>query len=140
MGTPYFYKKFQTYIDKITMQNADSVFVSFKSFIDLANSRKGEIYSRYIMELYLTKLPRLPFSFNEILYTRIVDEMINDDYTPWLSLSEREAHQSYIEQIRPFLPGKAFPNISAQTLDGRELSLYNLKHRYTIVFFWSAGC
>ena len=140
LGTPYFYKKFQTYIDKITMQNADSVFVSFKSFIDLANSRKGESYSRYIMELYLTKLPRLPFSFNEILYTRIVDEMINDDYTPWLSLSEREAHQSYIEQIRPFLPGKAFPNISAQTLDGRELSLYNLKHRYTIVFFWSAGC
>ncbi|MBO5963974.1 MAG: redoxin domain-containing protein, partial [Bacteroidales bacterium] len=140
MGTPYFYKKFQTYLDKLTMQNADSVFASFKYFVDLANSRGGELYSDYIIDLYLSKLPRLPFSFNEVLYTKIVDSLINDKYTPWMPLNEREFHQVKIDEIRNFLPGKPFPNISAQTMENRNLQLYDLKKRYTVVFFWSAGC
>ncbi len=140
IGTPYFYKKFQTYLDKLTMQNADSLFASFKYFIDLANSRGGEVYSNYIIDLYLSKLPRLPFSFNEVLYTKIVDSLINDKYTPWLPLNEREFHQVRIDEIRNFLPGKPFPNISAQTMENKKLKLYDLNKRYTVVFFWSAGC
>lgn len=140
IGTPYFYKKFQTYIDQITMQNADSVFSAFKSFVDLANSRNGELYSNYIIELYLSKLPRLPFSFNEQLYVQIVDSLLNDKYTPWLSMVEKEFHQTRIEEIRKFLPGKPFCDIMAQSSDGSMLRLYDLKSRYTVVFFWSAGC
>ncbi len=140
MGTPYFYKKFQTYIDKLTMQNADSVFASFKFFVDYANQRGGELYSDYTIDLYLNRLSRLPFSFNEILYTKIVDSLLNDRYTPWLSEDETEFHRENVRRIRPFLPGNAFPNISAQTLEGKKLDLYDLKHRYTVVFFWSAGC
>lgn len=140
IGTPYFYKKFQTYIDKITMQNADSVFSAFKYFVDYANNNNGELYSNYIISLYLEKLPRLPFSFNEQLYTQIVDSLFNDKYTPWLSLVEKEYHQEKIEEIRKFLPGKPFCDITAQGPAGSKLRLYDLKSRYTVVLFWSAGC
>ena len=44
------------------------------------------------------------------------------------------------EQLRHFLPTNPFPEITAQTLENKSLRLYDLKHRYTVVFFWSAGC
>lgn len=140
MGTPYFYKKFQTYLDKMTMQTADSVFSSLKYFIDYANSRGGELYSDYVIDLYLGRYSRLPFSFNEAIYVKMVDSLLNDEYTPWLSQSEKDFHLAKAEQIRPFLPANPFPNISARTLENKSLRLYDLKHRYTVVFFWSAGC
>ncbi len=140
LGTPYFYQKFKTYIERLTMQNADSVFVAFKYFVDFANKRGGELYSDYLIDHYLRTLPRLPFSFNEILYTQIVDSLLNDGYTPWLPAVEKDFHLANVEKIRPFLPGRAFPDITAQTLDGKSLALHSIKKRYTIVYFWSAGC
>ncbi len=140
MGTPYFYKKYKTYINNLTMQDADSVFASLKYFVDIANQRGGQLYADYIIDHYLRTLPRLPFSFNEVLYTKIVDSLLNERYTPWLSAHEKEAHQANIEKIRPFLPYNHFPDITAQTLEGKTLNLYSLKNRYTVVYFWSAGC
>lgn len=140
MGTPYFYKKFQTYIDKMTMQTVDSVFSSLKYFIDYANSQGGQLYSDYIIDLYLKRYSRLPFSFNEAIYVKMVDSLFNDKYTPWLSHGEKDFHMAKAEQLRHFLPTNPFPEITAQTLENKSLRLYDLKHRYTVVFFWSAGC
>lgn len=140
IATPYFYRKFQTYIDKVTMQTADSVFSSFKHFIDLANSKGGQIYSRYVIDHYLQRLPMMPFSFNEMLYTLIVDSLVNDKYTPWLTPSEVEQHKINIERIRPFLAGNPFPRMRAVDLDNRVVDLYDINTEYTVVFFWSANC
>ncbi|MBO5843414.1 MAG: DUF5106 domain-containing protein [Bacteroidales bacterium] len=131
LSTPYFYKKFKTYIDKITMQTSDSVYQAMEDFINIANQKGDTLYSRYIIDLYLSKLPLMPFSFNENLYVQIVEKMINKGKTPWLSLSEIETHNINIETIKPFLPRKKFPNIN---------SLYDIEAKYTIIHFHSSTC
>jgi thiol-disulfide isomerase/thioredoxin len=73
----------------------------------------------------------MPFSFNEGLYVQIVEKLINKGKTPWLSLSEIETHNINIEAIKPFLPGKKFPNIN---------SLYDIEAKYTIIHFHSSTC
>lgn len=131
LSTQYFYKKFKTYIDKITMQTSDSVYQAMEDFINIANQKGDTLYSRYIIDLYLSKLPLMPFSFNEGLYVQIVEKLINKGKTPWLSLSEIETHNINIETIKPFLPGKKFPNIN---------SLYDIEAKYTIIHFHSSTC
>lgn len=131
LSTPYFYKKFKTYIDKITMQTSDSVYQAMEDFVNTATQKGDTLYSRYIIDLYLSKLPLMPFSFNEGLYVQIVEKLINKGKTPWLSLSEIETHNINIETIKPFLPGKKFPNIN---------SLYDIEAKYTIIHFHSSTC
>lgn len=131
LSTQYFYKKFKTYIDKITMQTSDSVYQAMEDFINIANQKGDTLYSRYIIDLYLSKLPLMPFSFNEGLYVQIVEKLINKGKTPWLSLSEIETHNINIEAIKPFLPGKEFPNIN---------NLYKIDSKYTIIYFYSSTC
>lgn len=131
LSTPYFYKKFKTYIDKITMQDSDSVYQAMEDFVNIANQKGGSLYSQYILDLYLKKLPLMPFSFNENLYVQIVEKLINRGKTPWLSISEIETHNINIEAIKPFLPGNKFPNIN---------SLYDIEAKYTIIHFHSSTC
>jgi thiol-disulfide isomerase/thioredoxin len=131
LSTPYFYKKFKTYIDKITMQTSDSVYQAMEDFVNTATQKGDTLYSRYIIDLYLSKLPLMPFSFNENLYVQIVEKMINKGKTPWLSPSEIETHNVNIEAIKPFLPGKEFPNIN---------NLYKIDSKYTIIYFYSSTC
>lgn len=131
LSTPYFYKKFKTYIDKITMQDSDSVYQAMEDFVNIANQKGGSLYSQYILDLYLKKLPLMPFSFNENLYVQIVEKLINKGKTPWLSISEIETHNINIDAIKPFLPGKKFPNIN---------SLYDIEAKYTIIHFHSSTC
>jgi thiol-disulfide isomerase/thioredoxin len=131
ISTPYFYKKFKTYIEKITMQTADSVYRAMEDFINIAQRKSDTIYSKYIVNLYLEKLPLMPFSFNENLYVQIVENLLNKGRCPWLSLSEIETHNINTEAIKPFLPGNKFPNING---------LYDTKAKYTIVHFHSSTC
>lgn len=131
ISTPYFYNKFKTYIDKITMQTADSVYKAMEDFINIANQKGGQLYSQYIIDLYLEKLPLMPFSFNESLYVQIVENLINKGKTPWLSISDIERHNINTEAIKPFLPNNKFPNIN---------NLYDIKSKYTIIHFHSATC
>lgn len=129
--TPYFYKKFKTYIDKITMQDADSVFVAMQDFINTAKQKGDTLYSPYIINLYLEKLPMMPFSFNESLYIQIVENLLNKGKTPWISPSEIDRHNENIEILKPFLPKNQFPNIN---------NLNDIKAKYTIVHFHSSTC
>ena len=46
------------------MQTADSVYKAMEDFINIANQKGGQLYSQYIIDLYLEKLPLMPFSFN----------------------------------------------------------------------------
>lgn len=131
LSTPYFYKKFKTYIDKITMQTSDSVYKAMEDFINIAQEKGDTLYSKYIINLYLEKLPLMPFSFNENLYVQLVEKIINQGKAPWLSLSEIETHNINTEAIKPFLPGNKFPNIN---------SLYDSDSKYTIIHLHSSTC
>ena len=44
------------------------------------------------------------------------------------------------DKIRPLLPEKQFINISEKTLNDKTYNLYDIKTKYTVVYFWSAGC
>ena len=131
LSTPYFYQKFKKYTEEITMQSADSVYVAIKDFIDTANSRGGELYSKFVIDLYLEKLPFMPFSFNESIYVQLVENFLNQGKTPWISPSEIDKHNENIEAIKPYLPSNKFPNIN---------NLDTLDSKYIVVLFHSATC
>lgn len=42
--------------------------------------------------------------------------------------------------IKDLLPGKPFPNITLKDSTGKEVNLYSLKNKATLVFFWVSWC
>lgn len=140
IGTPYFFKKLNTYINEITIQRGDSVGEALKDFVLLAIEKKGEEYAKYSIEYYLKIYRNVPFAYNEERFVSIVDKLVNSETTPWLTISEIEKLRMEAEKLRPLLPNQKFNNIVEKDFEGKFYSLYDLKNKYTIVYFWSAGC
>ncbi len=44
------------------------------------------------------------------------------------------------DKLRPLLPNQKFKNITEKDFEGKTHSLYDLKNKYTIVYFFSAEC
>lgn len=138
--TPFFFQRFETYLNKITMQNSDSIFISLKEFCEKAISKGGKLYANYIINYYLNHYSRMPFSFYERTYVLLTDFVSKTAKYYSIPPSELEYHQNLVEKIKPFLPGNKMPNITAVDFGLQKHSLYDLKHKFTIVYFWAAGC
>ncbi|MFA7082723.1 MAG: redoxin domain-containing protein [Bacteroidales bacterium] len=140
IGTPYFFKKLQTFMTEITYQKGDSIGEAIKDFVVLARKKNGEIYAKYIVDYYIKSYRNVPFSYSEDRFVAIVDRAINYETTPWLSISEIQALRMEADKLRPLLPNQKFKNITEKDFDGKTHSLYDLENKYTIVYFWSPEC
>ncbi|MGP1515228.1 MAG: redoxin domain-containing protein [Bacteroidales bacterium] len=137
--TPYFIKQFNTYISEITTQSPDTVCKAIDEFIVKADNSGGKEYADYIISWYLDNLPQLPFSFNEIIYSHMVKTYL-DRASRFLMPSLIEFHSNNIKKINLFLPGNLMPNVVLRDFKGISHSLYSLKSKYTILYFFSTSC
>lgn len=140
LGTPNFFKKLKTYMSEITFQKGDSIGESIKDLIVLANKNNGYIYSKYIVDYYLKSYRNVPFSYSEEKFVGIVDKVIDYQITPWLPISGIDILKMEADKLRPLLPNQKFKNITEKDFEGKTHSLYDLKNKYTIVYFFSAEC
>ncbi len=140
IGTPYFFKKLKTYLTEITLQASDSIGETIKDFVLLARKKDGDIYAKYIIDYAIKSYRNVPFSYSEDRFVAIVDRAINYETTPWLGVSEIQALRIEADKLRPLLPNQQFKNIKEKDFEGKTHSLYDLKNKYTIVYFFSAGC
>ncbi len=140
IATPYFFSKQKTYFNELTMQNADSIAEALKFLVEKANESNGYEYSKYVLDYYLQLNAKLPFAYNEERFVKIVDRVVSFERTFWLSPSEIDALRTEADKLRPLLPKEQFINITEKDLGGKTYSLYDIKKKYTIVYFWSAGC
>lgn len=137
--TPYFINQYNTYITEIANQQTDSVCVAIDEFIQKADSKGGREYADYVIAWYLDKFAAMPFSFNQIVYTYIVNKYL-DRASGYLMPSVIEFHKQNVEKIKPFLPGNTLPNIRLLDFNGVAHSLYSLKNNYTVLYFFSSLC
>ncbi len=137
--TPYFIKQFNTYITELTYQDPDTVCLAMDEFIKKADKEGGQEYADYVLAWYMDNSMRMPFSFNELIFTYMVNKYI-DRVSEYLPPSVVEQYIVHKNDIAAFLPGKIFPNITLMDLDAQPHSLYSIKENYTVVYFFSSTC
>lgn len=138
--TPFFFQRFESYVNKITAQNSDSIFICLKEFCETALAKGGKLYASYILNYYLNHYSRMPFSFNERTYVLLVDFVSKTASYYDIPPSELNYHQTLANKVKPFLPGNRMPNVTAFDFSGAKQSLYDVKHKFTILYFWAASC
>jgi len=137
--SPYFIKQFNTYISEITPQDPDSICRAIDEFVSIADKKDGKEYADYIIYWYLQNLSSLPFSFNEVIYANLTNKYL-DRLSTFCFPSVVEFHKEKVKNITPFLPGKLMPNIILRDFQGNAHSLYSLKNKYVVLYFFSTSC
>lgn len=129
IGTPYYFKKFRTYVNDITYPSKDSLLSSLKDYIAFArkgNKDPNNEYVRFAVFYMIRENKNIPFSDREEQFVCGVDLLEKEDYDVFLP-SEIEQLRQSADKIRPLLPGNKFINLTFADLAGKEHSLYDIK-------------
>lgn len=141
LSTPYFFSKLKSYMESVTIMLPDSISTSIRDFVLKANSYpNGHIYSKFVVDYYLSQYRNIPFSWHEENYVSIVDKVVSPELTPWIPSFDMEIYKREALYLKKILPDSKFPIIKGEDLKGKIHSIDDIKKKYKIVHFFSASC
>lgn len=136
--TPVFYKKLDTYFDKVVSKDADSIIFEIDHILSQMKEL-GEMYKFTLWHLTI-KFDESQIMGHDAILVHMSDKYFSLGKTPWL-------HEEVIKNIiteankrRGTLIGKLAPNMIMQDTNLQPRSMHDLDHDYVILYFWDPGC
>lgn len=136
--TSFLFQKLDFYVNKLTIQNPDSINVALDRILSLMDP-KGENFKYYLVH-YLNFYAKSKFAGMDAVYVHLVKNYYSKGLAYW---TEEETLKKIIDnanKLEPTLIGKIAPNISLQKKEGTKVTLHDINSPYTILFFWDPEC
>nr|MCU0325857.1 redoxin domain-containing protein [Spirosomataceae bacterium] len=136
LRTGFFEPKIKFYLEKLTYQQPDSLIKS----IDFIMARaKGLHLRKYIASLTASLYEKSTANGLEAVFVHTIEKYYEPEPYLWdksalAQMSKRAA------TLKPLLIGKVIPNMTATDLTGKEIALYDLNAKYTILYIYSLNC
>lgn len=138
LRTPIFNNKIKYYLDKLTPQQCDSITTSAVYLIEKARGNQ-EVFKYLINWITYTYESSKIMGF-DCIFVNLVNKYHAKKETPWIDSTQlyKVINRAFV--LEPLLLGKKSPPIVMQDTTGKEVSLYDVKARYTVVLFFDEGC
>ncbi len=138
LRTPIFNNKIKQYLDKLTPQTPDSINISTDLIIE--KGRANEEVFKYLVNWITYTYESSAIMGMDAVFVHLVDRYHAKKQTPWIDSTQlyKVVNRAFI--LKPLLIGKKAPAIIMQDTLGKEVALYEVKARYTILLFWDEGC
>ena len=138
LRTPIFNNKIKQYLDKLTPQTPDSINISTDLIIE--KGRANEEVFKYLVNWITYTYESSAIMGMDAVFVHLVDRYHSKKQTPWIDSTQlyKVINRAFI--LKPLLIGKKAPAVIMQDTLGKEVALYEVKARYTILLFWDEGC
>lgn len=138
LRTPIFHNKIKQYLDKLTPQTPDSINISTDYIIEKGRAN-DEVY-KYLVNWITYTYESSAIMGMDAVFVHLVERYHAKKQTPWIDSTQlyKVINRAFI--LKPLLIGKKAPAIIMQDTLGKDIALYDVKSRYTILLFWDEGC
>ncbi len=138
--TPILKNKFNTYMDKLTLQIPDSIIKSVDYLIN-RTPKESELI-KYFLANMLNKYANSNIMGMDAVYVHIVDNYYANGYAYWVDETNLFRIKDRAKSLSPILIGKEAPQMVLKNTEGKYVSMHDVasKHKYTILFFWDPDC
>ncbi|MBL0330003.1 MAG: redoxin domain-containing protein [Bacteroidetes bacterium] len=138
LRTPIFHNKIKQYLDKLTPQTPDSINISTDLIIE--KGRANEEVFKYLVNWITYTYESSKIMGMDAVFVHLVNRYHSKKQTPWIDSTQlyKVINRAYI--LEPLLIGKKAPAVVMQDTTGKEVALYNVKARYTVLLFWDENC
>jgi thiol-disulfide isomerase/thioredoxin len=136
--SPVFYPKIKEYLERLTVQDPDSIIAAADYLVQKAGADKDmfKFLVAYITSTYE--------SSNIMGMDAVFVHMANKYYTPeladWVSASQLEKIKERARQLDPILMGKVPPSLVMPDSNNVMQAFDSIKADYTILYFWDFDC
>lgn len=138
LRTPIFSNKIKQYMEKLTPQTPDSINISCDYLIEKARANP-EMFKYMVYWLTYTYESSQIMGMDAVFY-HMVKKYYETKQTSWVDSTQMYKIINRANTIGPLLIGKKAPGIIMPDSTGKNVSLYDVKSKYTVVIFWDHGC
>ncbi|MEZ4685985.1 MAG: thioredoxin-like domain-containing protein [Bacteroidia bacterium] len=138
LRTPVLENKIMTYMEKLTIQHPDSLILAAKELIDYSRANR-EVF-RYAAITLLNKYGKSKIMGQDAVFAAIVEDAYASGEAWWMEDEELQKLVDRAKAISPTLLGHRAPGFTMTDPSGKAYNLYNVKGKYTILYFWDYDC
>jgi peroxiredoxin len=134
-----YWEKVQSYLDKLFIQQPDTLFKRVDKLIAVAK-RNQDTYKYLVWNAVVYYQNHSIMGLDQV-YVKLVDKYITSgemDY--WLDKKTVSNMKDYADKLRRAPIGTTAPNLIMQNAQLQPKSMYDIKSKYTVLFFFKPSC
>ncbi len=135
LRTPFFASKVDYYIDKLTVQQPDSIIQAIDRVISLARASKPNL--QFFLTDLLNKYAKSTIIGMDAVYVHIALTYYDKGMADWIQQENLDKILTNARALEPTLIGKIAPDFGLSDANNQLIRLYDFKAPLTILFFWS---
>lgn len=138
LRSPVFAGKIKQYIEKLTPQIPDSINAAASRIIDMTDEN-SEIF-KYLVYYITNTYEKSDIMGMDAVFVYMAKKYYLSGKAYWIEDSQKEKIRERVIALEPCLIGTKATNITLLKNDFHPVSLYDIKNKYTIVYFWDPSC
>lgn len=139
--TPILKEKIETYIEKLTVQQVDSVSKACEYIIDHALASKNKEVFQFAAVYLLNKYAKQEVICLDGVYVSIAQKYYCTGMAYWLDSAQVEGICTDAAKMAPLRCGRSAPEVRLKDInDSSYVSLYSIKKPFVAVYFWDPTC
>lgn len=139
LRTPIIHERIERYVDKMTPQHPDSVAIAIDYILEKVKPAH-ETFQYYVVHFLNTYAKSKLVGFDAVyvhIAKKYIESGLSDDI---IEKENREKIISNANKLFPILIGKKAPDIKVFKQDNSMISLYDIKAKYVVLYFWDPDC
>ncbi|HTF20113.1 MAG TPA: thioredoxin-like domain-containing protein [Chryseolinea sp.] len=139
LPTPLYKNKINEYLDKLFVQQPDSIMRGMESYISRAKPNQ-ETY-KYATWITLLKYQQPDIMGLDEVYVRMYDKYYASGQMDfWVNDKLKKNLKEGADRLRNSLVGMKAPNLIMQDATFKAKSMYDIKNRYTLLYIFDPDC
>ncbi len=136
---PLYSKKVAEYLDKLFVPQVDTVMKAIDGLV-LKAKRNQETY-KYMVFLLILKYQSPEYMGLDEVFVRLYDTYFaTGEMDFWANEKYKKNLKDHADNLRKSLIGKIGPNLMMQDANLQPRSMYDIKTKYTILYFYDPDC
>lgn len=145
VNTPYLKEKTDRFLDKMTLQSADSVSAAAEWLVE--KSRANTDVFKYLLPYLLNKYYTPEIMGLDAVFVHLSDKYYKSGIADWVTPENLKKITDDAYMNKNVLIGKQAPDVKLQRYDPVQdkfttelISPYDVQAEYTVIFLWKPGC
>ncbi len=136
--TPFINDRVRYYMDKLTLQTADSIGKSMDYL--LAEMGPGSKMFKYYLGDFYNYYAKSKMVGMDGVVVHLVDNYYAKGQAPWVEQETLDKIIDNVNKMKPSLMGKIAQDITVYKEDGSPISLDSIDFEYLVLLFWAPDC
>jgi thiol-disulfide isomerase/thioredoxin len=131
--------KIKDYLDRLIPQHPDTLFLEINKLA--AQSKKNQEAYKWLVWTCVTHYQTHSIMGLDEVYVKLYDKYIaTGEMDYWLDRKAKQNIKEYVDKVRLSLIGNTAPNLIMQDQHLKPRSMYDIKSKYTVLFFFRPSC